>query len=65
VDGDELNAQGKDMNKEVIATSPSDSMSSLDSAAGIKGGRRMSNVSDEERERARLYRETFKHHGGE
>jgi hypothetical protein len=43
-----------------IAHSPSDSMSSLDSA-GSKGPgmgqRRMSNVSDEERERARVYRE--------
>lgn len=45
-----------------IAHSPSDSMSSLDSAgAGAGKGpgmqRRMSNVSDEERERASLYRE--------
>jgi hypothetical protein len=43
-----------------IAHSPSDSMSSLDSAGGkapALGQRRMSNVSDEERERARSYRE--------
>ena len=43
-----------------IAHSPSDSMSSLDSVGhgqNGKGQRRMSNVSDEERERARLYRE--------
>lgn len=43
-----------------IAHSPSDSMSSLESA-GAKGPgagqRRMSNVSDEERDRARVYRE--------
>jgi hypothetical protein len=44
-----------------IAHSPSDSMSSIDSANGHGKGpgmqRRMSNVSDEERERARVYRE--------
>jgi len=41
-----------------IAHSPSDSMSSIDSVNSNKGGqRRMSNVSDEERERARVYRE--------
>ena len=41
-----------------IAHSPSDSMSSIDSVNTNKGGqRRMSNVSDEERERARVYRE--------
>jgi hypothetical protein len=43
-----------------IAHSPSDSMSSIDSVGqgNAKGGqRRMSNVSDEERERARVYRE--------
>jgi len=42
-----------------IAHSPSDSMSSIDSVNinGKAGQRRMSNVSDEERERARVYRE--------
>ena len=44
-----------------IAHSPSDSMSSLDSAGAAAKGpgmqRRMSNVSDEERERASIYRE--------
>jgi hypothetical protein len=46
----------KDLAREALATSPAESMSSLDSA-GARGGRRMSNVSDEERERARVYRE--------
>jgi hypothetical protein len=55
----------KNSNREtVIATSPTDSMSSLDSA-GARGGRRMSNVSEEERERARLYREGALHKNGE
>ncbi|KAK8844599.1 hypothetical protein IAR55_006446 [Kwoniella newhampshirensis] len=47
-----------------IAQSPTESMSSLDSMDGNGtpakpglGGRRLSNVSDEERERARIYRE--------
>ena len=51
-----------------IATSPSDSMSSFDSLEAAannhkmnKPARRMSNVSDEERERARLYREGVMH----
>ncbi|OCF33115.1 hypothetical protein I316_05160 [Kwoniella heveanensis BCC8398] len=53
-----------------IARSPTDSMSSIDSASegsGGKpamGGRRMSNVSDEERDRARVYREGALHKGG-
>ena len=54
----------KDLAREAIATSPSESMSSLDSAGG-RGGRRMSNVSDEERERARVYREGVMGKGGE
>lgn len=49
--------------REVIATSPTDSMSSVDSAKS--GGRRMSNVTDEERDRARVYREGYKHNGRE
>lgn len=66
-------------NKEVLgdpATSPSESMSSLDSGEaqvnGNGGGnkvgmgpRRMSNVSEEERERARVYREGVMNKGGE
>lgn len=63
-DGEALEGQGGNVERDVIATSPSDSMSSIDSVAGGKGGRRMSNVSDEERERARLYRENVKHKGG-
>jgi len=47
---------------DVISTSPTESMSSLESLAPTKG-RRMSNVSDEERERARLYREGIMHKG--
>ena len=45
--------------KDMIATSPCESMSSLDSASNgrIEMGRRMSNVSEEEREKARAYRE--------
>ncbi|WWD22850.1 hypothetical protein CI109_107344 [Kwoniella shandongensis] len=47
---------------DALAQSPTESMSSLDSvdsnpAKPAFGGRRLSNVSDEERERARLYRE--------
>ena len=44
-------------------TSPSESMSSLESAGRVNGGagqRRMSNVTEEERERARTYREGMK-----
>lgn len=51
-----------------IAHSPSDSMSSLESAGGKGPGmglRRMSNVSDEERERARVYREGVMNKGRE
>jgi len=56
-----------------VAISPSESMSSTDSdvgagQVGVKpgvGGRRMSNVSDEERERARVYREGVMNKGGE
>lgn len=53
-----------------IAHSPSDSMSSLDSVGhGNKGHgpgqRRMSNVSDEERDRARVYREGVMNKGRE
>ncbi|WVF66345.1 hypothetical protein IAT40_001085 [Kwoniella sp. CBS 6097] len=53
-----------------IARSPTDSMSSIDSASEggsgkpSMGGRRMSNVSDEERDRARVYREGALHKGG-
>jgi hypothetical protein len=52
------------------AVSPTDSMSSLDSAASApKGlqavGRRLSNVSDEERDKARQYREGVRASGGE
>jgi len=63
----------KDLMKDAISTSPTDSMASLDSVspkdggpggAGAKG-RRMSNVSDEERERARVYREGVMAGGGE
>lgn len=66
-------ADTKDL-KDVISTSPSDSMSSLDSADGQGKNhrghpgapqRRMSNVSDEERERARVYREGALGKGGE
>jgi hypothetical protein len=53
----------KDLQRDVIATSPTDSMASIDSAQGK--GRRMSNVSDEERERARVYREGVMGKGGE
>lgn len=65
-------ADTKDL-KDVISTSPSDSMSSLDSADGQGKNhrghpgapqRRMSNVSDEERERARVYREGALGKGG-
>jgi hypothetical protein len=54
------------MNDEMggAGTSPSDSMSSIDSASSVKG-RRLSNVSEEERERARLYREGALNKGGE
>lgn len=53
-----------------IATSPSESMSSLDSAhigdnGGNKPQRRMSNVTDEERNRARVYREGGVNQNGE
>jgi len=64
---------GLEGDKEGIARSPSESMSSVESDAGVNGngsghgvtnggakpviGRRMSNVSEEERERARVYRE--------
>ena len=53
-----------------IAHSPSDSMSSLDSASHNgkgpgAGQRRMSNVSDEERDRARVYREGVMNKGRE
>lgn len=44
--------------REVIATSPTDSTSSIESGGK---GRRMSNVTDEERDRARVYRENYKH----
>lgn len=58
---DAVNGNGGDVEgSKGIAHSPSDSMSSLDSAGGkapALGQRRMSNVSDEERERARVYRE--------
>ncbi|WVR03271.1 hypothetical protein IAU60_000262 [Kwoniella sp. DSM 27419] len=57
-----------------IARSPSDSMSSIDSASSdadagtgakpILGGRRMSNVSDAERDQARSYREGLMNKGG-
>jgi hypothetical protein len=62
-------AENKDYMKDAISTSPTDSVSSLDaakadSASGPKG-RRMSNVSDEERERARVYREGVMAGGGE
>jgi hypothetical protein len=46
-----------------VARSPTDSTSSLDSARG--GQRRKSSVSEEEREKARLYRERAMHKGGE
>lgn len=62
-DGEALEGQDKGVDRDVIATSPSESMSSIDSAVGGKG-RRMSNVSDEERDRARLYREGVKAKGG-
>jgi len=59
-----MDASGGDVEgNKGIAHSPSDSMSSIDSANGNSNGkgpgmqRRMSNVSDEERERARVYRE--------
>lgn len=59
-----MDASGGDVEgNKGIAHSPSDSMSSIDSANGNGNGkgpgmqRRMSNVSDEERERARVYRE--------
>lgn len=58
----------KDMMKEAVATSPADSVHSAQSDAGGKRpgqGRRMSNVSDEERERARVYREGVMAGGGE
>ena len=57
-------AENKDLMKDAVAASPSDSMSSFDSleaAKPIKNGRRMSNVSEEERERARVYREGVMH----
>lgn len=46
-----------------VTRSPTDSTSSLDSARG--GQRRKSSVSEEEREKARLYREHAMHKGGE
>lgn len=60
-------------NKDVVATSPTDSMSSMTSAGDgassptaprAMPGRRMSNVSEEEREKARSYREGVMHKGG-
>ena len=53
-----------------IQTSPSSSNSSLETAAVLGGavnipGRRLSNVSDEEREKARVYREGVIKRGGE
>jgi hypothetical protein len=54
----DTSAGNGDVEGKGIAHSPSDSMSSIDSVNSNKGGqRRMSNVSDEERERARVYRE--------
>ena len=54
----DASAANGDVEGKGIAHSPSDSMSSIDSVNSNKGGqRRMSNVSDEERERARVYRE--------
>ncbi|ORX35003.1 hypothetical protein BD324DRAFT_111993 [Kockovaella imperatae] len=54
--------ENKDLMKEAIAASPSDSMSSFDSFEAVKRpGRRLSNVSDQERERARVYREGVMH----
>ena len=64
-------------NKADVSTSPSESMSSVDSVGGQDspakvgggggggGGRRMSGVSDYERERARVFREGALHKGGE
>lgn len=55
---------GKGKQDDAISTSPTESMSSLDSVGGQgQKGRRMSNVSDEERERARAYREGVMHKG--
>ncbi|RXK42621.1 hypothetical protein M231_00175 [Tremella mesenterica] len=55
-----------DTETETVATSPSDSMSSVSDAGegkiGNAGMRRMSNVSVEEREKARVYREGVLHH---
>jgi hypothetical protein len=70
IDSDPMNNGSADTlnggNDKGIAHSPSDSMSSMDSAGSRPaGGRRMSNVSDEERDRARIYREGVMNKGGE
>ena len=61
-----IKVETKDLNKDDVASSPSDSMSSFDSidiskAANGMGTRRMSNVSDQERDRAKVYRERVMH----
>lgn len=57
----DLGKRGSIQGQSNIATSPTDSMSSLDSADRPGMGRRMSAVSDEEREKMRLYREGVLH----
>jgi len=66
-DDEEGQVINKDMMKEAVATSPADSVHSSSSQNDGKRpgqGRRMSNVSDEERERARVYREGVMAGGG-
>lgn len=57
----DLGKRGSIQGQSNIATSPTDSMSSLDSGDRPGMGRRMSAVSDEEREKMRLYREGVLH----
>ena len=72
-ESDHLSMGGVEKKEELVlgdgsatSTSPSDSMSSFESDAGAKPviGRRMSNVSEEEREKARVYREGVMNKGG-
>ena len=74
---DGMMMDNQDLAKEVISTSPSESMSSLHSAEGQargnnvaaqghpQGQRSTSNISDAEREQARIYREGVMNKGGE